>query len=493
MTARAMRRATEVGVRKVIGAERSHLIVQFIGESVLYVMFSMILAMALTELLLPHFNAFLDRSLVFDYWRDPRFAMALLAFVLVAGVLAGAYPAWVLAAFPPVFALKGGMLAAGSGAVRQVLVVLQFAILIGLLIATALIYRQTRYALEEGLRLDQDQVLLVETSCRSAFKEEVRSLPGVQAAACSDAAPSLSTTFQPVVIAPDGTAALMWNTAVDFGFFELYGLQPVAGRFFSREHGADAAPEKTSGERLHAIVVNETARRRLGFQSPRDAVGRTIGCTGQNRDPCEIIGVVPDYAEGSVRTIIEPAFYQLAHRPFRMLSVKLRGVDVPETLEAIDGLWKQVGDAKPINRVFLDQRVQEMYADITRQTWLFCAFAAIAAFIACLGLFGLSAFTAERRTKEIGVRKAMGAGASDIARLMVWQFTKPVLWATVVAWPLGAWLMNRWLHGFAYHIDLQPWLFVASAAVALLIALLTVSGHCYLIARAKPVNALRDE
>jgi putative ABC transport system permease protein len=175
------------------------------------------------------------------------------------------------------------------------------------------------------------------------------------------------------------------------------------------------------------------------------------------------------------------------------LNIKLTGRDLPDTLQAIDRLWKQTGETKPITRLFLDQEVQALYLDITRQTELFTMFAGVALFIACLGLFGLSVFATERRTKEIGIRKAMGANRFDIVKLLVWQFAKPVLWANLIAWPVGWYFMNRWLHGFAYHVTLEPWIFIVSGIAALLIALATVSIHAFLVARAKPVAALRYE
>jgi putative ABC transport system permease protein len=494
MTARATRRAVEVGVRKTAGATRHDLVVQFIGESILYALLAMLLAMMLVELLLPIFNAVFDRAIDFDYWRRPALLVALTSLTLAIGVLAGSYPAFILSSFSPAQVLKSTVLrAAGSGRIRQSLVGCQFAVLIGLILVTALIYKQTQYAAHEGLRLDDDLILVIETSCRDALKEAIAALPGVLGAACSYSTPTVPA-FNQSYFKPAGREHIFaWYTSVDPGFFELYGLRPQAGRFFSEQRGTDQAAQDNSSDRPDAVVVNETFVSKLGVASPQAAIGQTLQSQLCGARTCEIVGVVPDYAEASVREVIPPTIYRFNPHEYRLLSVKLRGQNLPENLRAIDQLWKQLGDPKPIYRVFVNQRVQQLYLDITRQSQLFSAFAIIALCIACLGLFGLSAFTAERRTKEIGIRKAMGASTGDVMRLLLWQFSKPVLWANLIAWPVSAFIMNRWLQGFAYHIDLAPWLFFASTALALVIALATVSVHCYLVARAKPIHALRYE
>jgi putative ABC transport system permease protein len=385
--------------------------------------------------------------------------------------------------------------------VRQLLVALQFAVLIGLLLITGVIYRQNSFALREGLRFDQEQILVIQSSCKGALRQTIEALPGVRGAACSMTAPTLDNSTQTTASTPAGGQALLWYSSVDFGFFELYGLKPLAGRFFARAYSNDALRDEPR-DAPEAIVLNETAVRKLGFPSAAGAVGQVFTCghaisVAQMRwsksHPCEVVGVAPDYAVGSIRKPIEPAAYYVFPDQFAVLSVKLSGQQLPETLAAIDSVWTATGDAAPIKRVFLNQRVQELYLDVSRQAQLLAMFSGIAVFIACLGLFGLAAFTAERRTREIGIRKAMGAETCDIVRMLVWQFTKPVLWANLVAWPVAAYVMHRWLEGFAYHIDLAPWLFAVATAVAIGIALLTVGVHSIRVARARPVLALRDE
>jgi putative ABC transport system permease protein len=280
---------------------------------------------------------------------------------------------------------------------------------------------------------------------------------------------------------------------VSYEFFAFFGLKPVAGRFFSDSRPADIMPADPDAPVQGAVVLNQTAVRVLGFASPQDAIGESTSMNEKTGAPVEIIGVVPDFAFDAVHKVVPPTIYYTGRDPHIATWVRIEGASAPETLKAIDKLWRQVGSPLPSMRDFLDHHIAGFYEDITRQGALFSVFAAAAVAIAALGLFGLAAFTAEHRTKEIGIRKAMGASRRDVVRLLVWQFTKPVLWANALAWPTAYFIMRRWLEGFAYHIDLEPWIFVAASALALRIAVITVVGHALLVARAQPVAALRYE
>jgi putative ABC transport system permease protein len=500
MTARSSRRAVEVGVRKAAGGRRSDLMRQFIGESVMYCLIGMVFAVALAELLLPWLNGFLDRSIVFEYWH-PLWLVGLLGLVLVVGTLAGIYPALVLSAFRPATVLKGvGLQAAGAGRLRQLFVVLQFAILIGLILATGVINLQTAFGLREGLRFDKDQLLSIlvppKDCAGSAFTQRVGALPGVRGTACSM---EFLVNYQTQQYrTADGRDVALNSTYIDPGLFELLGLAPVAGRFFSQDRASDviAGIQERDTTTIYHTVVNETAARQLGFADPAAAIGQIFTSITDARPGTrrEIIGVVQDFAHDSVRVPIDPVFYDDIAPYGDQLNVKLRGTSVPETLLAIDQLWKQMAPLPaPITRQFYDQYTQALYRDLERQSTLFSLFAAIALLLAGLGLFGLAAFTVERRTREIGIRKALGAATGDLVRLLLWQFARPVLWANVITWPLAAWLMTLWLQTFAYHIDLPLWLFPITGVATLTIALLTVSVHSILVARAKPVAALRYE
>jgi putative ABC transport system permease protein len=495
MTARSTKRAVEVGIRKAVGATRRTLVAQFIGESLLYVVIAMVLAMACLELLIPWFNTYAPANLTFAYWQDPVLLGALVALVFIVGVLAGVYPAVALSSFRPAAVLKGGPLkSAGAGVVRMGLVILQFAMLIGIILMTATIYRQTRFALNDRLRVPTDQILLVTGSCDEASRQQIQALPGVRAAAC-DARDHLSHVFVKRI---DGTKLAFSRTYVDFGYLELYGLRPLAGRFFDNSHGADSVSPDAPASFQPNVVINETALQQLGFRTPADALGKSIfwirgADLGSPPLPSTIIGVAPDFSATASREKIDPVIYLVDRSTLYMLNVKLDGRKIPETLASIDRVWKERNASRPTPGVFLNQIMQRQYMDVIRQGIIFAVFSALALFLACIGLFGLAAFATERRTKEIGIRKAMGADSSDIVRLFAWEFSKPVLWANLLAWPIAYYFANRWINGFAYHVDLEVWMFLAAGGIALAIALITVSGHASLAARAKPVTALRYE
>ena len=515
MTARAGRRAVETGVRKAVGARRGDLIVQFLGEALLYVALAMALAIVTTELLLPIVNAKLNRTIAFDYLDDPILAAVLIGATFGLGLLAGTYPALVLSAFRPGTVLKGAPVQGAAGELaRKGLVTLQFAIMIGLTVATVTLWRQTLFSLNDRLRVDGSRILLIGSACDRlgsgpairvdpagrAFRQQVATLPGVEAMTCSS-----SETFSndgattPTQVA--GRPQVVLNRApVDFGGLEFYGLKPLAGRFFAPGRGGDTLSTAGSN-RAGAVVLNETAARSLGFASPSAAVGQVLRWKGLNWAGAtsqvdyvaasQIVGVAPDFTLDT-RAPIKPMMFVAQPNNVNLLMVRLHGATLPETLASIDKAWWATGHRRT-GRGFLNQTLQGMYANIVLQSTAIGLGAGVALVIAALGLFGLAAHATEQRTKEIGVRKAMGASTADIVRLLLWQFNQPVLWANLIAWPLAWWAMSRWLTGFAYHVDLPPWLFAASGGAALLIACATVLTHALLVARAKPVIALRYE
>jgi putative ABC transport system permease protein len=484
LTARVARRAKEVSVRKLAGAGRGVLALQFLAESIIYVIVASLVAVALTELLLPYVNAFLTAGATFRYWQDPALIAAIALAVLVLGILAGVYPALVLSASHPLRVLTGATRHSRTAvSMRQILVTAQFAILIGLIIAAAVVYQQRQFATRDALRVDTDQMLLIQSPCDAAFTTRLRAVVGVQGLACSSSSLVEHRLFN-IAWENDkaGVEHLMYPISVQPSFFDLYGVKPVAGRISADSPGT-------------SYVFNETAARQLGFTRSADAIGYAAPAGVDSKQTVAISAVIPDFSMDSVEHKIEAQeFVVTAKDPtFDLISVKLTGHQIPETLAAIDGLWKATGARDPINRVFLDLRIQLMYLAMLREAQLFGAFATVAVILACLGLLGLAASIAERRTHEIGIRKALGADRGNIIRLLLQQFAKPVLWANLIAWPLTAYAMHRWLQGFAYHVDLAVWLFPAAAVLALLIALLTVSTHSILVARAKPVAALRYE
>jgi putative ABC transport system permease protein len=284
----------------------------------------------------------------------------------------------------------------------------------------------------------------------------------------------------------------------------MFAITPIAGRLFDEQHGEDTLLATDAAASANpSLILNESAARVLGYAKPADAVGSTrYWQRGELQDGqwhmleahgSQVVGVVSDFTVGSIRNTIEPTAYYVDPGMSFTLILKLDGNSMPETMPALEAAWKKATAGSPFGGQFMSQIVSDRYADIQRQTKLFSAFSAVAIIVASLGLLGLAVFTADRRTREIGLRKVMGASRSDILRFIGWQFARPVLLANLLAWPCAWFFMRRWLEGFAYHVNLAPLVFVVASALALLIALATVSSHAWQVARAKPVQALRYE
>lgn len=504
MTARAAGRAIEVGVRKAAGATRAQIVTQFLGECLLYTAFALLLAIGIVEWSLPAMNGFLQRDIAFDYLGDPALGCGILVAWLLTGLAAGAYAALVISRFKPGAVLKGvTFLSGGRGRLRQTLVVFQFGALIALIVSTITIQRQTQYAMEDRLRLPTNEIYMGTSGCPAFFRDAAAQIPGVLASTCSSGSALTYDRGSSMFESTTGRAISIRAAPVDYGFFELFGVRPLAGRLFARNHGEDDVLRFSSrADTNPSMIINETAARALGYATPQAAINQyrlwnrilldDHGITGTPPQSSRIVGVVPDFAFGSVRTVIEPTVYFIDPNQTGFTVVKFDGPRIPEASKALRALWSRQKNS-PMNGLFLSDRVNELYADIKRQSVVFSIFSGVAVVIAALGLLGLAVFTAERRTREIGLRKALGAGRWDILRFIGWQFAQPVLWANVVGWPLAYVCMQRWLEGFAYHIDMSPLVFVAASAMALAIALITVSGHAILVARTSPVEALRYE
>jgi putative ABC transport system permease protein len=504
-TARATQRAKEIGVRKAVGAERTQVVAQFLSESVLVASIALALALALVEIVLPAFNALLDTSLELRYFDDLGAIAAIVGLTLVTGLLAGSYPAFYLAAFEPSKVLKGDVTrGGGAAAFRKGLVVVQFAISIGLLIATAVVYEQTQFARNIELGFDKNRVVLAGPLFGAAWeplKQQWLAHPEIAHVTASNLAPGEENTNALGFRAEGHDASLggVTNLWVDYGFFETYGIEVVAGRVFD-ERFADRMlpPESETGARPPTYVVNESAARRWGW-TPEQALGKWLEMNQEgSRGP--IVGVVKDVHFESIRSTIEATVYLLPPEGvptnFSLLTVaslRITGRELPQTLAYIDETWAKLGPDRPISRRFLDDDFEALYQREARQAQMFTFFSALAILIACMGLFGLASFTTERRTKEIGIRKTIGGSVTDIVLLISGEFGKLVLVANLIAWPAAYFLMQRWLASFAYRIDMSLWLFVAAAACAFVIACVTVGSVAARAASAKPINALRYE
>jgi putative ABC transport system permease protein len=418
----------------------------------------------------------------FDYWREPWWLAALLLVALLLGALAGALPALAMASFRPLQVLHARAPARARGRLlRQALVALQFAILIGLASAAGVVWRQHSFATSAALGFDADQMLLIRGRCGAPFVQALQQLPGVRGVACSDR--TILGGFSAMTVkSVDGIDQLVFLSQVSAGMLDLYGVRPMAGRLTAEPGGS-------------GYVLNDTAMRRLGYTEAARALGLALPSPGQLPITRAVIGVVPDFSLTSVETRTEAMAYLVRGDDpgFNLVSVRLAGVQVPATLAAIDAAWKQAGARDPISRIFLDEHVQGLYLAMQRQGQLFAGFALLAVVLACLGLLGLAASIAARRTREIGIRKALGARTADLLRLLLWEFAQPVLWANLIAWPVAGWLMQRWLRGFAYHVDLPLWVFPLAGIAALSIALATVAVQARRAAGARPVAALRHE
>jgi len=512
MTARASQRAVEIGVRKAVGARRRDLIVQFMGEALIQVAVAFVLALAAAELLAPALGRLFNRELSLDYLGDFRFLAGLAAAALGVGLAAGLYPSLVLSGFRPASALKGGIGSfAGSGAVRQALVVVQFAVLVLLMIVIVTVSRQTRLAVAHAWPAGSQQVLLVNGRpiCGNAFEDRVRTLPGVVGAACAMGGILRNQGFTSMAKTVDGQAVPVALGSVEAGFFELYGLHPLAGRTFRADRPADQPLVRNPEDDDHGppVVLNAAAARRLGFATPQAAVDRIIrwdrfhapftqgvGWTTKmlHDQSSQVLGVVPDYP-GLSREAVKPVIYWVDPGLMELLSIRVSTPAAPSVLHALGPLWRSSGHFSPAPARPLDDAVREAYADVLTLGEVVAVCAGLAVALACTGLFALASYTTEQRTKEFGVRKAMGATAADIARLLLWQFSKPVLAAILIAVPLGCLLMRAWLRGFGDRVALTPLSFIAIAAVAVLIAWATVLAHTWRVARTRPVAALRYE
>jgi putative ABC transport system permease protein len=515
-TARASQRAREVALRKVLGANRKQLIVQFVGESILISAASMLLALALVELLVKPFAAFLEADLSLHYFGGGGILLPAIGLVLLVGILGGLYPAFFLSRFQPAQVLKANRSAAetpGSGRLRTALVVLQFAVSIGLIICTAVIYGQTVYARSVDPGYKRDHIVQVDELARAQLWDKGETIvdafervPGVVAVGRTDIGITTDNNNNTGLLPPGANKMVnIGQYNVDEGFFDAMGLTMKAGRWFdpnramddmTTPYPQDKAIEQALAKRGVNVVLNEYAVRKLGFKSPQDALGKTVRSELFSEEAgvvdIHVIGVVGDSRFRTVRQPIDPIMFRNVNQGPSWAIVRYNG-DPVAVRAGLEREWKKITNEVPFTAEFSDDIIAKAYKAEDARAKIFAAFALLAVIIGCLGLFGLAAFTAERRTKEIGIRKVLGARTRDIVRLLVWQFSRPVLIANIIAWPVAWWLMRDWLNSFDQRITLGPIPFVIAALVALTIAVVTVVGHAMKVARANPIHALRYE
>jgi len=492
-TARAAERAKEVGIRKVLGARRDQLVSQFLGEAVLLTIISLLVALGLVELALPLFSSLAASPLSLHVVSVYRLWGVLGGLLFFVAVVAGSYPAVFLAAFEPARVLSGRYNTGLSGIrLRNILVVLQFTISIALIAATGIIFNQIRYMQQRNLGFDKQQVLVLRVIDDSilqsfaALKDDLKNHPGITRVALSSHVPGQAPSF--IVFVPEGftvdQSQLMDRINIDSDFIPAMGIEIIAGRNFSSE---------LAGDHRQAILINESAARQFGWENP---IGKTIDLPVPDTDPKvtkTVVGVVRDFHMESLHKRIRPIYIENETDRFRYISLKLKPQAIADTLAFLRQKWQQIDPTQAFDYFFLDQAFARQYAADKKLGHIFTGFTLLAILIACLGLFGLASFATGRRTKEIGIRKALGASVSEIMLLLSKEFTRWVLVANIIAWPIVYPAMNRWLQNFAYHIEIGLGTLVLSALLALILALLTVGYQSLKAARANPVNALRYE
>ncbi len=491
-TARSANRAKEVGIRKVAGSLRGQLIVQFLTESVLLSFFSLILAIGVALLLLPLFNQVSGKTMyagtLFASWLLPF----LVVLVLLVGCIAGSYPAFYLSAFQPIQVLKGKARAGfKSSKLRSSLVVFQFSISIILIIGTIVIYNQLHYIQSRQIGYNRDQVLILHNTYSldkhaNTFREELLKTTGIQSATVSSSLPTVDGLDQNGWFRDANLDAnkviILTNFYIDEYYIPALGMQMAAGRNFSKDFASDST----------GIILNETAVKLLGFKDPLQQI---IYSSGDNNQPIpyHVVGVVKDFNFSSMHSKVGPVIMQKGQDIGRVAIRIQGGNNIAGIIRQVENKWNSIVPGQPFTYTFMDADFDKTYHAEQRMGKLFISFAVFAVLIASLGLLGLATYAAEQRTKEIGIRKVLGAGVGGIVSLLSKDFARLVLIAALIAFPIAWWMMSKWLEDFAYRINISVWVFIAAGAIAIAVALLTISFQAFKAAFANPVKALRSE
>jgi putative ABC transport system permease protein len=496
-TARSANRAKEVGVRKVLGSLRSSLIAQFLTESILVSLISLILAIALVTLFLPYFNHLSGKTISMDFFSRPGLQLSLLGLAVFIGLLAGAYPAFYLSSFKPIKVLKG-VLSTGfkTGRLRSTLVVFQFSISIFLMVSTVVIFNQLKFIRSKDLGFNRDQVLILQNtdvlgSQYKAFRTECLSIHGVENVTSTAFLPTNQNRSQaPMFLDPtlDQKTAIslqIWN--IDEHYIPTLGMAITRGRNFSENYPTDST----------GIIVNESTAKLMGYKDPlhknlyipRDFQGPK---SLDNTLAFHVVGVVKDFNFNSLRQPVTPLVFLLGPTP-NNIALRVHTADLPALVAQVRNLWGTMAPSQPFKNSFMDDDFNHIYDAEQRIGKIFINFAILAIFIACLGLFGLVTFAAEQRSREIGIRKVLGASVNNIVGLLSKDFLGLVVIAGLIAFPLAAWAMHHWLEDFAYRTSISWWVFGVVGLLALIIALATVSIQAYRAALVNPVESLKSE
>jgi len=509
-TARALRRSKEVSMRKILGARRGQLIRQYLGEAVLTSLISLVFAMMLVESVLPFFNEYLDKTMNLDITGDLLQTCGIVLASILVGVLGGLYPAFFLSSYRPAHVMSSSTSSnKGSSLIRKGLVISQFTISIGLIVATAIVYQQTQLLRNMDLGIDTHQKLVLTglssaevSAMEETIRQEMLAIPGIENAA-------LSTDELPLVFYNDMAIEIpSLNVTegidtdrifIDSHFFDVYGIKALAGRLYSEEFTADTLQmsEEEGVPWTRSAVVTEQFVRAAGLSSPEELLGETLVVSdyGPDGQPLHatVVGVIPDLHLRALRERTQQMVFFASSQVLDVMTLSLNSDNVPATLAQIDNAWNKLVPQVPIRRYFLDQQYEALYDAEQRRGEVFAAFSIFAILVACLGLFGLAAYSTEQRKFEIGIRKVLGARISNIVILTTADFTKSVLWANLLAWPVVYYLMRSWLDAYAFRVDINPLIFVGCGFLALFLAWMTVGWQAFKAARGNPIHALRYE
>ena len=492
-TARSAGRAREVGVRKVVGSSKATLIRQFLVESVLLSFISLILAIVLIEITLPYFNNMIQLHLSMQYLKHWYIIPGLILLSFLVGTLAGSYPAFFLASFSPIKVLTGKLnLKAGSGWLRSVLVVLQFSISILIILGTIIISRQIHYMLNKDLGFNKEQLMVIRRAealgdKQESFRQEVKKYPGVISCSYSTSVPGYPNNNNGYTI--EGRNAdqtyLMQINWIDEEYPETYGLKIADGRFFSKEYASDTA----------AIVINQMAVKKFNLEKPLSTRFIQPGMKPEERVFLHVIGVVKDFHITSLQQEIQPCAFILKHKNSRWgyISIRVAPKNIPATVNYVQKTWKSFTSNDPIQYFFMDEDFQNQYKQERRTSDITLGFAIFSILIAALGLFGLTSYTTEQRTREIGLRKALGASGSNVIVMLLKEIILLISISTVIAWVVAYFVMKNWLQDFYYRIDMSAISYIAAFIIALIIALITVSYKAYIASHINPAQSLKYE
>lgn len=500
-TARSVDRAKEVGLRKVVGANRSRLIFQFFSESIILAFIALIISLLLIEFLIPIFSSLSEKRLTVDYFTDPSLILSLITITIFVGIFAGSYPAFFLSSFRPVAILKGKFKSNTSGLLlRKILVIIQFSISIVLIISTITIMNQLDFLQNKKLGFDEKHIVVisindgdVRLSDIKALQNEIKKNPSVVSVTASNRVPG-APRFGDTIFRLDRDEHILEEKVnlrwfgVNHDFLSTLGMELVAGRDFSRQFITDS-----SG----AYIINEAAMKKIGWESAESAIDKRFARMVANNPPKfregKIVGVVKDFHFKSLHQSVEPLVLELNLKTFQYIIVRIHPEKIARTLGFLEEKIKQISPKYPFEYFFQDEYIDNLYKNERRLMDIFGYFTILTIFIACLGLFGLASCSSEQRTKEMGIRKVLGASALTLLIQLTKEYTKWVLLANIIAWPIAFYMMNRWLQSFAYRINITIEIFILAAVVGLVIALFTISYQALKVALANPVDALRYE